>query len=478
MRPRNSLALVLAAAAAFAARESQAQVPDGWYVVSSFFNYSCSTYPTTCASEGGRLFFVHPRSPSIVTAPIEVTGLGCDLTGEPALCGVTLTQGANCVLRRPSDGALIVGEQAPAGASVDLHILSLAGATVATDIPYSVGTAGPGGTLGIVQSALLANGEVLVGVNGIAAGPLAGSILGIVSENPPPAGTVTALPVSPPSPFPPGAFLNAVAVDGTTAYFGMVGDPAQCLSTVYGVAVSGGSATPLATTAGAVANLAVDGAGQVLASFVANPCGAPPDNLVRIDPSNGTVTPIDPPIGVINAVAVERVTGNLALVTGNVPGGSSGTAYWATPAGAAAQLTFYYLGWWGAKSGIDVNPDPEAYGAGTCGSKYAWALAPNPGGLPEVGNGGFSLTVTSVGSPAPGLFAVSLASANGVVLGVDVLVDLAQLVVVGSHPGTISLPIPPLAGLLGARVLVQSFHVDACGPMGIAASDGVEVSVL
>jgi hypothetical protein len=372
---------------------------------------------------------------------------------------------------------LIVGELAPAGASVDLHVLTLAGAAVSMDVPYSVGIAGPGGTIGIVQSALLPNGDILVGVDGIVAGPLAGSLLGLVS---PPTGAVTPISVVLPVTTPPGARINAATatLDGMAAYFGMFADPAPGLSSIYGVPLAGGTptATLLATIAGLVSNLAVDDAGQIVASCLSVP---PPDNLVRIDPVTGFVTPIGPPTGMLNGVAMERVTGNYALVSGNAaPPYPPGTVWSCTPAGAATQLTFFYLGWWGAKSGIDVNPDPEAYGTGTCANKYAWALAPNPGGLPEVGNLGFSLTVTSAGSAAPGLMAMSLASANSIALGVDVLVDLAQLVAITPHAGTIHLPIPPLASLLGVQVFAQSFHADACAPFGIAGSAGVEVTVL
>ncbi len=424
-----------AAVAFSAASNVGALVPDGWYVVSSFHSVS-GIYPGGC-SEGGGLFFLPPRSvssPATLPAwPLQVPGLGCDLTGACAICSVT--QGASCVLRRP-DGALIVGERAPAGTSVDLHVLTLSGTAVVTDTPYTVGTAGPGGPGEIVQAALLSSGDILVGVSGIAGGPLAGARLGIVS---PATGTVTPVLVTPPNPFPPCSFVNAVTADpaGTTAYLGIVCDPAVGQSSIYEVTVATGAATPLQTFFGAISNLTLDDAGQLLASFVDSSLGPPPDNLVRVDPSSGAWTSVGPPAGALNAVALERVTGNYAAVSGNaVPPYPSGATYWVTPPPTVAttQLTFFYLGWWGAKSGIEVNPDPESYGSGTPGLNVVeWVLTPNPGGLPEIGNAAFGLTVQSegAGGPAAGLCAFSLGKGSPPVFpcpGMSVWLDPTQFI--------------------------------------------------
>ncbi|HET6203667.1 MAG TPA: hypothetical protein VFI25_12805 [Planctomycetota bacterium] len=464
-------------AVAFSAASSlRAQVPDGWYVVSSFRRQNLS--------EDGRLFFVHPRSPSTLVPPIQVTGLGCDLTG--ACTGGANEQGANCVLRRPSDGALIVGELSTIpGTVIDLHILSLNGATVATDNLFPIGT-GAGNGSQIAQCALLPTGDVLVGVADIVSGPLGGAILGIVNPN---TGVVVPVPVSPlPIGMLSGAFVNAATADaaGTTAYFGLFHN--ATFSEVWSVPIPGGgtptqiSALPLGVSA-----LAFDNSGFLVVSglYGPDPC------IYRIDPSipypASNLTAAATAIGDANGLAMERVTGNYAVVSGFGP--PPGTAYWMTPAGAATQLTFGYLGWWGAKSGIEVNPDPETYGTGTPGtSAYTWAIAPNPGGLPTVGNAAFSLTLAASPGPLPaaGFFAASLGRANLPVLGFTLLIDPAQLVLLAPLPpsGAIPLPIPNDPALVGGpsvtdgQVFLQTFHLDPGAPLGIAASEGVEVSVL
>jgi hypothetical protein len=230
-----------------------------------------------------------------------------------------------------------------------------------------------------------------------------------------------------------------------------------------------------------VSNLAFDDRGGLVASCVGGGGGP---TLFLIAPSTGMVTPIPPvpEIGVLAAFAMEQVTGNFALVTGGaaLPGG---TTYWAVPGGAATQLTFFQTGWWGLKSGIDVNPDPEKYGAGTPGGNvYSWSLTPNPGGLPTIGNGAFSLTLASSPGTAGGFHVASLARADFPLLGVRVLLDPAQIVLVQPIPAqpsvTLPLPIPSDVAVRGFRLCFQSFHADPQAPQGLAASAGVEVTVL
>src|SRR5262249_32165208 len=101
-----------------------AQVPDGYVVFGSFAGGTTT---------GQGIFFCHPRA-----------------TPGPAAAGPTLPQslssagsgsrGVAALLRRPTDGALIVGERAPAGASVDLHVLHLSGNSVVLAQLFSCGT--------------------------------------------------------------------------------------------------------------------------------------------------------------------------------------------------------------------------------------------------------------------------------------------------------------------------------------------------
>jgi hypothetical protein len=111
-----------------------------------------------------------------------------------------------------------------------------------------------------------------------------------------------------------------------------------------------------------------------------------------------------------------------------------------------------------------------------------WALDPNPGGLPTLGNSSFSLTVASSGpaGSAAGFYVASLAKLDppALVAGVSVHVDLSQSILLSVHLGSIPLPIPNDAVLVGGRVFFQSFHVDAGAPFAIAATSGIEATVL
>jgi hypothetical protein len=443
--PRKGLVAFLAATAS-----APAQVPDGWYVASCFGGPLGS----------GGLFFVHPRNPG---APVPVTGLGPDLLG-PA--GGFPYEGAKGVLLRPSDGALIVGEIAPPGSSIDLHVLTLSGSAAAADVQISVGISGAGsfpGQIGrIAQCALLPNGDVLVGVDSIASGPLAGQILGTIDLA---AGTVSPVPVVPV----PAGFLNALAIDaaGTTAYLGML--TSVTLSTIQTVPVpGGGSPALLVALADTVTNLSVESAGSLVAA------GGTIAGLYRVTLA-GTVTPMPGAAIFPNAVAVEAVTGGFALGSSL----SGPTAYWLSALGPTTTLASLGTGY---MSGIAVSPNPEAFGTGSPGNNlYSWALAPNPGGLPTAGNGSFSLTVGSSPGTAPGIWAASLLPGTGIpILGVAVWIDPSTLLTVQPLPpsGTIPLPIPPLPSLAGQRVFFQTFHLDPGAPSGFASSGGVEATVI
>ena len=99
---------------------SYAQIPDGWYVYGAF------------APRHGPIgvFLSHPRNPG---TPTEITNLQGDLT----------VTGSSCIVYRRSDGAILVGERAPTGSSVDLHVIWLNGTSVMLDACFSMGTGGP-----------------------------------------------------------------------------------------------------------------------------------------------------------------------------------------------------------------------------------------------------------------------------------------------------------------------------------------------
>ncbi|HET6203663.1 MAG TPA: hypothetical protein VFI25_12785 [Planctomycetota bacterium] len=453
-----------------------AQVPDGWFVSANFqwTNFDPIFNPAPPPGGGG-LFLVHPAAPG---AAIAVAGLPSAITGA----GVPGPRGASTVVYRSSDGALIVGDSGPAGTTISLHVVTLTGsvATGITTIP--LGTSAPGSLplAQVGQADLLPNGDVVVAVTGLGPpGPLAGQILGIVSTA---SGGVTPVPVTP---VPPG-IMNALAVDASgpgaaIAYFGMFQSPIGSESTIYSVPLPGGGAPTTVLTFGptpviGLTNLALDCSGQLrMTAF-----NGPP-NLFTVDPVTATSAPLSPPLGYLNAVAVETATGDLALAT-FTPSPYPFSLVRRTSAGGAVLLASAPPGGWGVPAGLAVNPDPEPYGPATRGTfTYAWSLCPNPGGLPTAGNAGFSLTVATNGPSAAGVVAAGLGSAslpNFLGLGFTLLVDPAQVLFVGSHGGTIPLPIPNDPTLVGARVFFQSFHVDGGASAGIAATEGVEVTIL
>jgi len=451
------------------ARPLHSQVPDGWSVVSSFKTNQIPTPLAPFQGDGG-LWLVHPRIPS---PPLPVTGLGPDLTGA-GLAGTITAHGANCVLRLP-DERLAVGEIGR-GVSIDLHILTLGavgpgGVPVTADATLFCGTAsllGEGG--GIHQMALLPDGRVLMAVSGIAVGPLGGDHLGIADLA---AGTV--------SPVAASGFLdntNALTLDasGTTAYLGTF--DTQTSGALYSLGVpAGGVAAHIVDLPAGVMNLALDNDGQLLV-------GCFLQDLLKVDPSTGGVTPLGLAIDVYNAVAVEKVTGNYFVQqqdTTVVP-----PPAWISlvePGPSVTQLLLSLPGGIGAVSGIDQNHDPETFGPASPGaSSYEWLLAPNPGGLPLAGSP-FSLTLAATpGATAiAGLFALSKfpydppVPALGVLLNVDFGSIILSKPLTGAPLEQVDLPIPPQPSLVGVELFAQAGYLE---PGGFAASSGLALTIL
>ncbi len=429
-----------------------AQVPDGYCVVSTLESLAPAAAP-------GGLFLVDPRVPG---APIPVTGLGTDLTG----LGLGVS-GANCVTIRQDDGVLLVGEVAAGGTAIDLHEIVLSGASVVSDTTTFIGTARGFIGGGIQQIAILPDGNALIGVGGLVAGPpMNGALIGIVDRV---SGAVTPIPLPPAL----GAYLNALTVDrtGTTAYAFLSPSETSASGTVVAIPLAApASATPVAPLLGASA-LAVDGGGQVLAS-VAFPSPA----IESIDPATGIITPVASVPMNPNGMALEAATDLPVYVLNTVSSGPG--VYWVDAAGTSILLT---AGITGAGSGIDVRANPRTYGAGTPGlATYGWQTAPNPGGLPQVGNAAFSITVTSTSGSAAGVAFASFAPASFPLLGTTALIDPVGSFFVGAVPpgGTVPVPIRNDATLIGVTTYFQSFHLDAGAPFGLAASPGLLATIL
>lgn len=436
-----------------------AQVPDGWYAWTAF-------------GSAGRtgIFLQHPRTPG---APVAVEGLNPDLLYVPGG-----RSGGSSLLVRASDGALIVGERAAVGNSVDLHVIRLHGVQVVFDQLFGMGTAGPAGE--IPQAALMPDGRVLVAATDLTQGPLA-SIpttnygmegIGIVDLN---GGAVTPVPVANPGVFLGGVFNGlTLSADGTTAY--IANYVSSTIGEVWALPVpAGGTATLLTTVPAGVSNVGLDLDGNLMIVALNGP-----PNCWRYEFGTAQLSPVVTGTGPLNAIALETTTGNFALCSANA-GTPSRSILWMDPQGNATTLV---TPGYGTPSGIDARQNPRTFGNATPNADvYVWKLRPNPGGLPLVGNAGFSLTMeaSNPSAPAFGGVLIGLAKASSPIniAGVDVLIDPASILYSGSVgvavTQTIGLGIPADHGLVGAKLYLQGIHLAGGGLLG---TNGVEFTIL
>ncbi len=104
------------------------------------------------------------------------------------------------------------------------------------------------------------------------------------------------------------------------------------------------------------------------------------------------------------------------------------------------------------------------------------------GATPRVGANGFQLRVEGLAPQAPFALLVSAGSGTGSVLGIDLHVDLNQVLVITSGADArgealVSLPIPQNPGLATGRVYLQVVAADAAGPQGLTASRGTWLGI-
>lgn len=449
-------------ATAILAAAAPAQVPDGSYVTSSF---------EVGGFSGPAGVYLVDRGSGAVTA---VTNLPPEITGA-AYPGVTVF-GTDFVVRRPSDGALITTGWGAGvtGVQLPLFLLTLTGNAVTTTVRYDLGLLASPTARGATQAHVLHDERIVVAVDqvGGAGEPLAGAVVGIVDPGmgpPGTPGTVTAITLAP---VPPGA-ANGMAIDEAAGnvYLGMIqtGQPSE----IWSAPLTGGAPTLVTTIAETITNMALANDGDVW--VVCSGSGG----IYRVDVGAGTAVPFTS-LNNFNGAAVERTTGDLIVATG-APGP---TLRRVTGGGVVTTIASAPSGGWGTLVGLDVNHDPEPFGAGTAGANsYRWAAAPNPGGVPRLGNAAFALTVTS----APGLANLSSIVATGnpaagplQILGLDVLLDpnsiISQFVGPGSATFTLPLAIPNDPNLVAVRLFFQSFHLEPGSVL--ASSNGLALTIL
>jgi hypothetical protein len=440
----------LAVALLLACSPSTAQVPDGWYIVSSA-QWVGDFQPRA----PGGLFLVHPRSSA---PPIPVQGLGTELTGS----GTPFLSGANAVAIRPDDRTLYVGEAGRAPATIELHEITLQGANATTVRKTAVGVPDPLEFYGgISQIAVLANGDAVFSVNGLANGPpLFGWPLGHFDRATDAVRPLTytrsngGIVISP--------HAESLVIDEprgvvyavVTPLFGFSG---QLLEIPF----TGGDARFLTVLAGAT-GMARNGAGNIVS--------AKQYDVIEIDPQSGAWTRIATMPTGITGLSVEAATDRPVFLV-DTP--LQAEVHRVTAAGATERVT---SGITGSATGIAVAHDPATYGTATPGvSTFHWQVAPNPGGLPFAGNAQFGLRVTASGGDASGLVLFGAAPLS-LRLGFELLVQpLFSLPLPRS--GALALPLAPSLPV-GASVYVQSLHLDPGVVGGIASSEGGRITVL
>lgn len=436
-----------------------AQVPDGSYVASSF---------QVGAFGGPAGIYIVDRDTGAVT---PVSGLPPEITGA-AWPGAVVV-GADLVMRRPSDGALITTGFGSGVTAVQqpLFILTLNGSAVANTVRYDLGSITNAAARGVTQAAILADGRIVVAVDQLGSGgePLAGAVLGLVDPDVPNGapGAVVPIVMSPT----PAGFANGMTVDADAGvvYLGMVqtGQPSE----VWSVPLAGGTPQLVTTVAETITNMTM-GNSEVL--VVCSGGGG----IYRVDPALGTATPFTASTN-FNGVTFERATGAILAATG----APTSVIQRIDALGAAVTVSAGPPGGWGTLTGIDINHDPEPYGAATPGANdYRWQVQ-NGGGVPRIGNAAFRIAVdatpaapiltgiVATGGPAPGPLTI---------LGMTVVVDPALLIVNFVGPGaptfTQMIPLPGGAGLVGVQLFFQSFHVEP-GNL-LASSGGLSLTIL
>lgn len=462
--------LSLAAAAAFALT-APAQVPEGSAVVGTVY-----------LNSGTPGLYVVDLQTAAVTA---ITGLPADLTA------MSPNQGSWSAALRSSDGAIIVGEVT--SGAVHVHVLHLTGMAVTSAAKFYLGT--PSAGVGRAHVVALPNDLIYVSVTASSmggtaptlAGPLSATGHGILdtSTSPP---TLNPLPAVSgfPTGFPYPLFAGGVVVDPTGTRFYQLFSSPFLAPTIGARLMTFDFATltwcEVAHWPGEGAlGLVMDDDGTLHVS--ASVYQSSQDHVVHSLRPDGcipgpitTVTSLLP----LNtaAFAMDRCSGK--FLQGTVDGGAVTTNKLSLIDPATGEVTLVTAGpasgWARIGGAVAINNQIESYGNTSDGqNRYTFANFPNPGGKPNLGNSGFSLTMAAVETtPVLSVLGLSLGRGSLSALGINVLLDLNTLVAVPTPAGTLSsypLPIPVAAGLVGQEFTAQSVHLEAGG--NFAASAGL-----
>jgi hypothetical protein len=203
-------------------------------------------------------------------------------------------------------------------------------------------------------------------------------------------------------------------------------------------------------------------------------CGRSPrydkqKKTVKVTKFNGSTT------AALTGIALDRATGRFVLVSSNMANSVNDfSVLTSDSSGKLSVLTGPPTGGWGAPMDVAINDAFEPYGQTRDEQRHWFAEFPNPGGLPEVGNSNFSVTMKSNGNPTLSCLAIGLAPTNAMVAGVRLLVE--PVVVLGVPKPTYEwkLGIPNDPVWRGLRFYLQGGHYEA-GKWGV--SRGLEVVI-
>jgi len=458
-----------------------AQVPENAVVVAT--GQVPKLNPGATGKSG--LFYVSlPTATSPGGTITTLTGLPSELTVDPNKPG-----GATSVVRRHRDGTLFVGDMATNGGPIHVHILKMNGAHVTTmrKVVLGQGPAAPNAARPVGGLALLPDGRVLVAAGNLVSGPMAGWKIAILDDRPA-VPTLTRIVPAAAMTYP-VIFGVAVSPDGSTAYaLNHSWAPFSYYPAVLYAVDLTRSDYPVAVLHTwpnhVVTKLAVDRDGAIHAAGGQLPSSNPFNpSIFKIvyDKLKKTVkvTKFDGLTKVaLTGIALERANGRFVLVSNSFPNYTKSVDDFSVlttdSSGKLSVLTGPPAGGWGSPMDVAINDAFEPYGHTRDEQRHWFAEFPNPGGLPEVGNANFSVTMQSNGNPTLSRLLIGLAPTNTMVAGVRLLVE--PVVVLGVPKPTYEwkFPIPNHPVYRGLKVYMQGAHYEA-GKWGV--SRGLEVVI-
>ncbi len=209
--------------------------------------------------------------------------------------------------------------------------------------------------------------------------------------------------------------------------------------------------------------------------------------LLEIDttrrPVAVTSSPMSPNRVALYGPSLDRSSGSSLFTSLGLPGSSYGNdVLLAVPAApqSVTLLAAEPTTGWCFPYAASIQTAMNRYGTGTPGAaRYTFETAPNPDGLPELGNAGFGLRVASTGAaPQSAWMLFGAAPADLQVADLRILVQPLPLSVGMTVIGTTAraaLPIANSATLLGVTLHAQAILLDG---QGLASSDGLRLSLI